>query len=132
MHAWTAGGAVFIFLAALQHVDPATLEAARIDGARRWQAFRHVVFPQLTPAILFNLATGLAGSMQAFHQAFLLYNRAQNDGLLFYMLHLYRSAFEPPYRLGYASAMAWVLFILLLLLSGIAVISGRKWVHYAD
>jgi multiple sugar transport system permease protein len=132
MHAWTAGGAVFIFLAALQRVDTDTLEAARLDGARTWARFRHVVLPQLTPALLFNLVTGIAGSMQAFNQAYLLYNRAQEDGLLFYMLHLYRTAFEPPYRWGQAAAMGWILFAVLLVCAVLAVISGRKWVHYAD
>jgi len=130
MHVWTAGGAVFVFLAVLQRVDPATHEAARLDGAGRWDRFYLITLPQITPAVMFNLVTGLAAAMQAFNQPYLLYNRAQNDGLLFYVLQLYRCAFEPPYRLGYASAMAWVLFALVLVLALLALLSGRKWVHY--
>lgn len=130
MHAWTAGGAVFIFLASLQRVDPDSQAAALIDGANRWRRFRLIVLPQLTPAILFNLITGFAASMQSFNYAYLLYNRAQNDGLLFVVLYIYRCAFEPPYRLGYASAMACVLFVILLVLSSLTFITSKWWVHY--
>ncbi|MHC4065446.1 MAG: ABC transporter permease, partial [Planctomycetota bacterium] len=69
-------------------------------------------------------------SMQAFHQAYLLTNRAQNDGLLFYVLYLYRCAFEPPYRVGYASALAWIFFAVVFALVILAVSSARRWVFY--
>jgi len=130
IHVWTTGGAVFIFLAALQRVDPDTHLAAHLDGANAWQRLRLITLPQLTPAILFNLITGLVASMQSFNYAYLLYNRAQEDGLLFVSLQIYRTAFEPPYRLGYASAMACILFVLLLGVSLFAFWSRRIWVHY--
>jgi multiple sugar transport system permease protein len=130
MQAWLFGGAMLIFLAALQHVPPRLHDAAAVDGAGRWHRLRHVTLPFLSPAILFNLVTGLVASMQAFNQAYLLYNRAQDDGLLFYVLYLYRCAFEPPYRMGYASALAWLFFALVLILVLLAVRSAHGWVCY--
>jgi len=130
MQIWSFGGAMLIFLAALQHVPRSLDDAAAIDGAGRWRRFRHVTLPHLTPAILFNLVTGLVFSMQAFHQAYLLTNRAQDDGLLFYVLYLYRCAFEPPYRVGYASALAWIFFVVVFVLVLLAVWSARSWVFY--
>jgi multiple sugar transport system permease protein len=130
MHTWTAGGAMLIFLAALQSVPDSLQEAARIDGAGRWRRFRNVTLPQITPAILFNLILGIVTSLQTFSQAYLLYNRAQHDGLLFYVLYLYRCAFEAPYRIGYASALAWILFVILFGLTLLVVRSGRRWVYY--
>lgn len=132
MHAWTAGGSVFVFLAALQGTDPDAHGAALIDGASRWRRFWLITLPQLTPAILFNLVTGLVASMQSFNYSYLLYNRAQNDGLLFVVLHIYRTAFEPPYRLGYASAMACILFVVLLAFTALTFVSSKRWVHYAS
>ncbi|GJM24046.1 MAG: sugar ABC transporter permease [Phycisphaerae bacterium] len=130
IHAWTAGGSVFIFLAALQGTDPDAHVAALLDGASRRQRFLSITLPQLTPAIFFNLVTGFVASMQSFNYSYLLYNRAQNDGLLFVVLQIYRSAFEPPYRLGYASAMACILFVTLFVFTAITAITSRKWVHY--
>jgi multiple sugar transport system permease protein len=130
MQTWLFGGAMLIFLAALQHVPPQLHDAAAVDGASRWHRFRHVTLPFLSPAILFNFVTSLVASMQAFNQAYLLYNRAQDDGLLFYVLYLYRCAFEPPYRMGYASALAWVFFALVFVLVLAAVRSARGWVFY--
>jgi multiple sugar transport system permease protein len=130
MHTWTAGGAMLIFLAALQGVSDQSHEAARIDGAGRWRRFRDITLPQITPAIFFNLILGIVTSLQTFSQAYLLYNRAQDDGLLFYVLYLYRCAFEAPYRIGYASALAWILFVILFGLTLLVVRSGRRWVYY--
>ena len=101
-----------------------------MDGAGRWGRFWNVTLPHLTPALLFNLITGLIFSMQAFNQAYLLYNRTQDDGLLFYVLYLYRCAFEPPYQIGYASALAWVFFAVIFALVAAAAWSGRHWVYY--
>lgn len=130
MQTWLFGGAMLIFLAALQHVPPQLHDAAAVDGAGRWHRFRHVTVPTLTPAILFNLVTALVASMQAFNQAYLLYDRAQDDGLLFYVLYLYRCAFEPPYRLGYACALAWVFFALIFVLVWSTLRWARTWVIY--
>lgn len=130
MQAWTAGGTMLIFLAALRSIDHSMLEAARIDGAGRRRRFRHIILPQISPAILFNLVLGWIYSMQAFSQSYLLYNRAQDDGLLFYVLYLYRCAFESPYRLGYASALAWILVAVLAVPTAVIYLTRRRWVHY--
>jgi len=130
MHVWSAGGAMLIFLAALQTVPASLYEAAAIDGAGRWRRFRSVTLPQISPAVYFNLILGIIFCLQTFSQPFLLYNRAQQNGLLFYVLYLYQCAFEEPHRFGYACAMSWVLFALIMLLTLLTVRSSRWWVHY--
>ncbi|MCH7813303.1 MAG: sugar ABC transporter permease [Planctomycetes bacterium] len=130
MQVWSFGGAMLIFLAALRHVPNELHEAAALDGAGRWRRFRHVTWPAITPALLFNLVTGLVLAMQAFHQAYLLGHRSQDDGLLFYVLYLYRCAFEPPYRVGYSAALGWIFFAVVFVLVLAAVRSARGWVFY--
>ena len=130
MQAWTAGGTMLVFLAALQSIDASMLEAARLDGGGPRNRFCRIILPQISPAILFNLVLGWVYSMQAFSQSYLLYNRAQDDGLLFYVLYLYRCAFESPYRLGYASALAWILVAVLAIPTVLIYLTRRRWVHY--
>lgn len=130
MQLWATGGAMLIFLAAVKRVPEALYEAASIDGASAWQRFHHVTLPQISPVILFNLVMGIVVSLQAFNPAYLLRHYSQNDGLLFYVLHLYATAFESPYRLGYASAMAWILFVILMVLTLVTFRSGRWWAYY--
>ena len=127
MNMWHFGSAMLVFLAALTQIPDSVGEAARLDGAGRWARFRHIIWPHLSLATTFNLVTGLVFAMQAFHQPFLLANRSQQDGLLFYVVYLYRLAFEPPYELGYASAVAWVFSGVLLLLVLAAFGLGRRW-----
>jgi len=124
-----AGGAMLIFLAALVRGGESIHEAAMLDGAGHWRRFLHVTLPQVSPAMLFIGVTGVVYSMQAFGQAYLLQNWQQQDSLLFYVLHIYRSAFE-HHRLGYAAALAWVLFAVLTLFTAATVLLTRRWVHY--
>jgi len=131
MHVWTAGGSMLIFLAALRRVPGELYDAVSLDGAAWWRRFRHVTLPMISPALLFNSVLGVITAMQAFGESYLLQNRAQNDGLLFYVHYLYRVAFEPPYRLGYACAMAWVLFAILSLVITPLLIGGRRLVYDA-
>jgi multiple sugar transport system permease protein len=131
MHVWLCGGAMLVFLAALQRVPGTLHDAARIDGAGAVRRFFAITLPHISPAIVFNAAVGVIFSMQAFDQAYLLYNRAQRDGLLFYMLRLYRVAFEDPHRLGYASALAWILFVVIAALTAPLVAIAGKRVYYA-
>ncbi len=104
-------------------------EAAMLDGAGAWRRFLHVTRPQVSPALLFVGVTGVVYSMQAFGHAYLLQNWQQQDSLLFYVLHIHRSAFE-HHRMGYAEALAWTLFAVLILFTGAAVLSTRRRVHY--
>lgn len=131
MYVWTMGGSMLIFLAALRRLPPMYHEAARLDGAGWWHRFRFVTWPQITPAVWFNLLCGLVFTMQAFNESYLLQNRSQQDGLLFYVRNLYEVAFEPPYRLGYASALAWILCLVLLVMVLPIVLTARRWVYDA-
>jgi multiple sugar transport system permease protein len=131
MHVWMSGGATLVFLAALQHVPESLIEAAEVDGAGRWRRFRHVTLAHISPAVLFNLVIGLAFSMQAFDMVYLLYNRAQDDGLLFVSLYLYRTAFEYPYDFGYASAITWLWVVIMIVPIGVVLLLGRRLVYEA-
>ncbi|MBN1346811.1 MAG: sugar ABC transporter permease [Phycisphaerae bacterium] len=129
MSLWGAGGAMLIFLAALQNVPEHLYEAARIDGAGRTRCFWHVTLPQISPAMFFNLIMGIIATLQIFHQAYLLQAPGQKRSLLFYVLYLYRRAFE-HYEMGYASALAWILFAIIMALTAVVLITGRYWVYY--
>jgi len=126
---WTVGGTSLIFLAALRRVPIQLYEAATIDGANWWRRFRTVTLPMISPAILFNMILSTVFSMQAFSQSYLLQNRAQHDELLFFVHYLYRVAFEPPYRMNYASALAWILFAVLFVMILPMLIAARRWVY---
>ena len=130
MHLWGSGGAMLIFLAALQNVPERLYEAARLDGAGHWRRFRHVTLPQISPAILFNFVVGLIGAVRVFRPAYVLRHWSQDDGLLFYMVYLYENAFEDPARLGFASALTWILFVVLFALTLLTMLISRRWVHY--
>ncbi|MEM7311247.1 MAG: extracellular solute-binding protein [Planctomycetota bacterium] len=129
MSLWSIGGPMLVFLAALQGIDGALYEAARVDGASRWRQFLHVTVPQLTPAILFNLVIGLINASQTFAQPYVMTDGGPGNASLFYVLYLYRTAFR-FHRMGYASALAWVLFVALLALTLLVMRSSRRWVHY--
>jgi len=131
MSLWGTGGAMLVFLAALQNVPEQLYEAARLDGASRWQQFRHVTLPQISPAIYFNLVMGLIGSFQVFNDAFILFGGrgGPDDSALFYVVYLYTKAFQ-HLEFGYASALAWVLFVIVLALTLLVVRGARRLVYY--
>ncbi len=129
MSLWSVGGTVIIFLAGLQNIPAHLYEAAKIDGATALQEFRYVTIPQLTPTIFFSLVMGIIGALQVFTQSFVMTGGGPNNATLFYVLLLYRNAFE-YFRMGYASAMAWVLFVAILLLTLLVFQSSPMWVHY--
>ena len=130
MTVWGCGNTVVIFLAALQGVPRALLEAAMIDGASPLRRLWHVTLPAISPVIYFNLIIGVIGSLQTFVSAFvMLGNGGPDRSALFYAVYLYQNAFEFR-QMGYACAMAWVLFLLTLLLTWLASRSSRGFVHY--
>jgi len=129
MHLWGAGGSMLIFLAALQNVPDSLYEAADLDGAGRWRKFVHVTVPQISPAIFFNLIMGIIGSFQVFAQAFLMTNGGPNKATLFYVLYLYNKAFQ-DFEIGYASALAWILFVIILFFTLLVLRSSKLWVYY--
>jgi multiple sugar transport system permease protein len=139
MSVWTGSGwRMLIFLAALKEIPQSLYESAMIDGANSWQRFRFVTIPLLTPAIFFNLVMGIIDSFQVFTSAFVAAGVSDSasmgtagplNSLLVYMLLLYRYGFR-YFEMGYASAMALVLFIALLVITAVLVKSSGRWVYY--
>ena len=129
MSFWGVGGGMVIYLAGLQSVPQHLYEAASLDGANVLQKFRHVTIPMLTPVIFYNLIMGIIGSFQVFTQAFVMTNGGPVNSTLFYVLYLFRQAFN-YYHMGYASAMAWVLFAIILALTLFVFKSSALWVYY--
>lgn len=130
MSLWGVGGArMLIFLAGLQGVSETYYEAATLDGASGWQRFRHVTWPLISPVTFFNVIVGLIGAMGVFTNAYIMTGGGPNNATLFYALYLFRNAFE-YFKLGKASAMAWIMFLILLVLTLLQFRLSKKWVHY--
>ena len=129
MGLWGAGSGMIIWLAGLREIPESLYEAARIDGASRPQMFRHVTLPLLTPYIFFNLLMGLIGVFQIFESAYVMTDGGPADATLFYAYKLFNEAFR-HLNMGAASAMAWILFVVVLAITLVQLWLGRKWVHY--
>ena len=129
MSFWNIGGQMVILLAGLKGIPPALYEAAHIDGAGAWASFRNITLPMLSPAIFFNLILAIIGAFQVFTQAYIITQGGPENATLFYVLYLYRAAFE-NFRMGYASALAWVLFIIILIFTYIQFKLSDRWVFY--
>ena len=129
MSLWGVGGGMVIFLAGLQGIPKHLYEAAEIDGAGRWATFRHVTLPMLSPVILFMTTMGIIGSFQIFTQAYVMTGRGVDNSTLFYVLYLFDQAFR-YFRMGYGSAMAWVLFAIVLVVTILQFKLARRWVYY--
>lgn len=125
------GSNMVILLAALQGVPVHLYEAAEIDGANWWSKFRHVTIPMISPALFFTLVIGFIGTFQVFTQAYVMTEGGPADSTLFYVLYLYRYAFN-YFKMGYASAMAWLLFIVIVALTYIQFRLSSRWVYYAE
>ncbi|MHB0855933.1 MAG: carbohydrate ABC transporter permease [Anaerolineae bacterium] len=128
---WGSGGTMIIYLAGLQDIPESLYEAAHIDGANGWGRFMHITVPLMTPTIFFTLVMSLIGTFQVFSVVFVL-----TDGMggpvnstLVYLVYLYRNAFA-FFRMGYASAMAWVLFVIVLVLTLMQFKMASLWVYY--
>lgn len=131
MSLWGVGGGMLIYLAGLQGIPTHLYEAASLDGAGPWRRFRHVTLPLLTPVIFYQLVMGIIGSFQIFTQAFVMTGGtgAPEDSLLFYVLYLFNNAFQ-WLKIGYSSAMAWLLFVIVLAVTLVNLTMARRWVHY--
>jgi multiple sugar transport system permease protein len=117
MNLWATGGsAMLIYLAGLQGVSRDLLDAAAVDGAGVWHRFWHVTIPMISPVILFNTLTGILNTFQIFTQAYLMTRGGPNNATLFYVLYVYRRAFETG-QMGYAAALGWAAFLILLVVS---------------
>jgi multiple sugar transport system permease protein len=129
MSLWGVGPMMIIFLAGLQGVPRYLYEAVEVDGGNAWHKLRHITIPMVTPTILFNLVLSIIGALQTFTQGYVLTAGGPNNASLFYILYLYRQAFQNG-LMGLASAMAWLLFIVIAVLTVIVFRSSSGWVHY--
>ena len=129
MLVWGAGGSMIIWLAGLKGIPRHLYEAAEIDGAGPIRRFWNITIPMLSPYILFNLIMGLIGTFQIFTQAYIMTRGGPLDATLFYVYDLFNNAFRYM-KMGYASAMAWVLFFIILVLTIVQLRLSRVWVHY--
>ncbi len=126
---WQFGSPMLIFLAGLKQIPEQLYEAADIDGANGIQKFFRITLPLLTPVIFFNLIMQMIAGFMTFTQAFIVTGGRPLDTTLFYALYLYRRAFE-TYEMGYASAMAWVMLVVVAILTGLVFWSSSRWVYY--
>lgn len=131
INTWAQGGAIIIFLAALQDVPRSLYEAAIVDGANAWQRFWKVTVPMTTPAILFVLTTGFIFGFRVFTIPWLMTRGGPNNATEFISVFLYRNAFQ-NLRMGKASALAWILFVVVIIFAAILFWSSRYWVHYSS
>ena len=129
MGLWGAGGGMIVWLAGLKGIPKHLYEAAEIDGAGRLRKFCNVTLPMISPYILFNLVMGLIGTFQIFTQAYIMTRGGPVDSTLFYAFYLFNNAFRYM-KMGYASALAWVLFAVILILTVIQLQLSKHWVHY--
>jgi multiple sugar transport system permease protein len=133
LHVWTFGAPMIIFLAGLRQIPVMYYEAADVDGASRWQKFRNITIPLLSPIIFFNLVLQIIGSFQSFTQAFIVSGGSggPSDSTMFFTLYLYQKGFG-QFDMGYASAMAWVLLIIIGAFTAVNFIASKFWVFYDD
>ena len=129
MSLWSVGGSMVIYLAGLQGIPTDLYEAAEIDGADWLRRIIRVTLPLLSPVIFFQLVMGIIGAMQIFTQAFIMTDGGPANASLFYMLYLYRQAFQ-FFNMGYASALAWILFLCILFLTLFIFRTASTWVYY--
>jgi ABC-type sugar transport system permease subunit len=133
MGLWGIGNMMLIFLAGLQSVPSELYDAAKVDGAGRWATFRRITLPLISPVLFYNLIIVLIATFQYFTQAFVITNGRGDPGgeTLFFNLNLFREAFQ-FYNMGYASALAWVLFVVVLGLTILLFRTAGRWVYQAD
>ncbi|MCS0790989.1 sugar ABC transporter permease [Cytobacillus firmus] len=132
MKMWSVGGGMLLYLASLQGVSASLYEAADLDGAGVMQKFFYITLPMISPIIFFDVLTSTIGAFQIFQEAYVMTENGSGgpgNSLLFYNLHMWNNAFE-VFDMGYASAMAWLLFIVVMVLTIINMKLGKKWVHY--
>jgi multiple sugar transport system permease protein len=129
MSIWGIGNIIIIFLAGLQDIPKELMEAVEIDGGTAFHRFRNIILPLMTPIILYNVVIGIINGFQTFTQPYIMTNGGPANASLFYVLHLYRQAFMFS-KMGYASAMAWFVFIATALISIAIFRTSVRWVFY--
>ena len=129
MSLWSVGAPMIIYLAALQNVPTELYEAASLDGAGALRRFWSITLPMISPVIFLNLIIGIINSFQIFTSVYIMTEGGPNNGSLFFVLYIYRHAFQ-YFNVGYASALAWILFIIIMALTLIVFKTSRAWVYY--
>jgi len=123
------GFAMLVFLAGLQNISPEYYESAQLDGANRWQLFRHITLPLITPTLFFNLIIYMIGALQVFDSIIALTNGGPGDASRSLVMYIVETAFQ-QFQMGYASAIAITLFIIIMILTLLQFRLGQRWVHY--
>ena len=123
------GGTAVIFLAGLQGVPPALLDAAQIDGAGRWHRLRHVILPMISPTFLFNFILGVIAALKVFTLAFVATKGGPSYATWFYALHIYTNAFS-YFKMGYGAALAWIFVVVLFIFTAAQIVLSKRWVYY--
>jgi oligogalacturonide transport system permease protein len=131
LQVWQFGSSMVLFLAGLKQVPTQLYEAARIDGAGHWRVFRAITLPLITPVLFFNLVMQTINAFQTFTAAFIVTSGGPLHSTYLYALLLYDNAFR-YFKMGYASALAWVLFVILMVLTSLAFKSSPFWLHYME
>ncbi|HWT73342.1 MAG TPA: sugar ABC transporter permease [Mobilitalea sp.] len=131
MGLWGIGNTVIIYLSGLQTVNEELKEAARMDGAKGYQIFYYITVPMISPTIFFNVVMAVIGSFQYFTQAYVLTAGGPMKSTLFYNLYLYQVAYK-DFRMGYAAAMAWIMFIIIMIFTLLVIKSSSLWVYYQN
>lgn len=126
---WGCGGGMIIYLSGLQGIPTELYEAAELDGCNRWQQLWHVTIPQMTPILFYQLIMGIIGTFQYFAEPMVLTKGGPAHSTEFFNLYLYNNAFKYQ-KMGYASALAWILFVIILLLTMLVFKSSDMWVFY--
>jgi multiple sugar transport system permease protein len=129
MSLWSAGGGLVLYLASLQGVPTALYEAAKVDGANAWDRLIHITVPMTSPVILFTFLTGIIGTFQIFTAGYIITAGGPDNASLFYVLYLFRNGWQ-YYKMGYASALAWVLLIIMLVLTLLTLWASSRLVYY--
>lgn len=131
LRVWQFGSAMVLFLAALKGVPEDLYEAASIDGATRGRQFMSITIPLISPVIFYNLVTQLVQAFQEFNGPYIITNGGPRNATTLISLIVYNTAFK-DYKVGMSSAMAWVMFVIVMVLTIIAFVSQKKWVYYSD
>jgi multiple sugar transport system permease protein len=134
IHLWTVGSTVIILLAALKNVPKELYESARVDGASPWRQFRSITVPMISPQLFFVFIINSIAALQTFTEAYTAFFGVQgttysNDAVLFYSIYLFQEAFR-DFHMGYASALAWVLFVIIMIITAIQMVVSRRFVFY--
>ncbi|MCI8435541.1 MAG: sugar ABC transporter permease [Clostridia bacterium] len=130
MGLWAFGGKMVIFLAGLLGISRDYYEAASLEGANGWQMFWHVTFPQMTRVIFYNVMMSIIGSIQIFTEAYVISGTGVGVPVNFYMVNLYSHAYSGEFQLGYASALAWILFVVIMVITGLYNLINKRFFDY--